>query len=85
MSTTADANGELVPVTGYVVEPTSKWRGKGPRPTVVIGRGTVGQGDQCAPSRNWPLDGQPNPIESKRTVNMEGLYDFALSKYSAKS
>lgn len=34
MYTTTDANGELVPVTGYVVEPTSKWRGKGPRPTV---------------------------------------------------
>ena len=84
MYTTTDANGELVPVTGYVVEPTSKWRGKGPRPTVVIGRGTVGQGDQCAPSRNWPLDGQPNPIESKRTVNMEGLYDFALSKYGVR-
>ncbi|WP_255997869.1 hypothetical protein [Corynebacterium sp. CCUG 71335] len=49
-----------------------------------IGRGTVGQGDQCAPSRNWPLDGQPNPIESKRTVNMEGLYDFALSKYGVR-
>lgn len=84
MYTTTDANGELVPVTGYMVEPTAKWRGKGPRPTVVIGRGTVGQGDQCAPSRNWPLDGQPNPIESKRTVNMEGLYDFALSKYGVR-
>lgn len=84
MYTTTDANGKLTPVTGYVVEPTVPWRGKGPRPTVVVGRGTVGQGDQCAPSRNWPLDGQPDPLASKRTVNMEGLYDFALSKYGVR-
>lgn len=84
MYTTTDANGELVPVTGYVVEPTVPWRGKGPRPTVVIGRGTVGQGDQCAPSKNWPLDGAEDPISSKRTVNLEGLYDFTLSKYGVR-
>lgn len=84
MYTTTDANGKLVPVTGYVVEPTVPWRGKGPRPTLVVGRGTVGQGDQCAPSRNWPLDGQPAPIAADRAVNMEGLYDFAFSKYGVR-
>lgn len=84
MYTTTDANGQLVPVTGYVVEPTVPWRGKGERPTLIIGRGTVGQGDQCAPSRNWPLDGQPDPVASDRAVNLEGLYDFAFSKYGVR-
>ena len=84
MYTTTDANGQLVPVTGYMVEPTVPWRGEGPRPTLVVGRGTVGQGDHCAPSRNWPLDGQPDPISSKRTVNLEGLYDFAMSRYGVR-
>lgn len=84
MYTTTDANGNLVPVTGYVVEPTVPWRGKGPRPTLVVGRGTVGQGDQCAPSRNWPLDGQPDPVAADRAVNLEGLYDFAFSKYGVR-
>ena len=84
MYTTTDANGQLVPVTGYMVEPTVPWRGEGPRPTLVVGRGSVGQGDHCAPSRNWPLDGQPDPIASKRTVNLEGLYDFAMSRYGVR-
>ena len=30
------------------------------------------QGDQCAPSRNWPLDNQPDPPASGRTVALEG-------------
>ena len=34
------------------------------------------QGDQCAPSRNWPLDNQPDPPASGRTVALEGLYDL---------
>lgn len=84
MYTTTNANGELVPVSGYVIEPTMKWQGKGPRPTLVVGRGTVGQGDHCAPSRNWPLDGQPDPIATNRAVNLEGLYDFAFSKYGIR-
>ncbi len=76
MYNTVNQWGENTPVTGYVVEPTTPWRGEGERPTVVIGRGTVGQGDQCAPSRNWPLDNQPDPLASGRTVALEGLYDL---------
>lgn len=76
MYNTANQWGENTPVSGYVVEPTVPWRGAGERPTVVIGRGTVGQGDQCAPSRNWPLDNQPDPIASGRAVALEGLYDL---------
>ena len=37
--------------TGTVVEPLAPGSRGGPRPTVVIGPGTVGQGDQCAPSK----------------------------------
>ncbi|MEX3504225.1 lipase family protein [Corynebacterium sp. LK2510] len=84
MYTTENADGELTPVTGYVVEPTVPWRGAGPRPTLVIVRGTVGQGDQCAPSRNWPLDGQPDPAASGRFVALEGLYDMMFANQGVR-
>lgn len=46
-----------VAATGVVVEPVVAWRGPGPRPTVVMGPATVGQGDQCATSKtmNTPV------------------------------
>lgn len=72
-------DGTPTAVSGYLVEPSVPWTGKGERPTVVIGRGTVGQGDKCAPSRNWPLNGQPDPISSNRLVALEGLYDWAFA------
>ena len=84
MYTTTDANGDLVPVTGYTVEPTVPWRGEGARPTVVIGRGTVGQGDHCAPSRTWPLDGQPDAYTTGPSGSTEGLYDYAFSRYGVR-
>lgn len=84
MYTTENADGQLVPVTGYVVEPTVPWRGDGPRPTLVVVRGTVGQGDQCAPSRNWPLDGQPDPVYSGRFVNLEGMYDMMFANQGVR-
>lgn len=79
MYSTTDTHGRSVPVSGYVVEPTVPWTGAGERPTVVIGRGTIGQGDQCAPSRNWPLDNQPDPLQSGRKVALEGLYDWVFA------
>lgn len=79
MYSTLNSVGESTPVTGYVVEPVTPWSGPGPRPTLVIGRGTVGQGDQCAPSKNWPLDGQPDPVAAGRLVNLEGLYDWIFA------
>ena len=79
MYSTTDMHGQPVPVSGYVVEPRVPWTGPGERPSVVIGRGTVGQGDQCAPSRNWPLDNQPDPIASGRKVALEGLYDWVFA------
>ncbi|WP_333618615.1 hypothetical protein [Dietzia sp.] len=77
--TTEDMHGAPIAASGYVVEPQVPWDGPGERPTVVIGRGTVGQGDQCAPSGNWPLDHQPDPVASKRLVGFEGLYDWVFT------
>lgn len=76
---TTDMHGNPIPVSGYMVEPSVPWTGAGERPTVVIGRGTVGQGDQCAPSRNWPLENQADPFTSGRLVNLEGLYDWVFA------
>ncbi|MGW0173211.1 lipase family protein [Rhodococcus sp. NPDC003322] len=45
------AAGTPVAVVGTVLVPTAPWSGDGPRPTVVLGPGTQGQGDQCAPSK----------------------------------
>ncbi|MER6293335.1 lipase family protein [Streptomyces althioticus] len=50
MYTSTDTNGEPVAVTGAYIEPSAGWKGTGPRPLVVVGSGTMGQGDQCAPS-----------------------------------
>ncbi|CAL9342712.1 lipase family protein [Streptomyces sp. Tu 3180] len=50
MYTSTDSSGERVAVTGAYIEPSADWRGDGPRPLVVVGSGTMGQGDQCAPS-----------------------------------
>ena len=54
MYTSALQDGTPTAVTGSLVEPGVPWTGGGPRPTIVIGPGTMGQGDQCAPSRNFP-------------------------------
>ncbi|GAA3218970.1 lipase family protein [Actinocorallia longicatena] len=50
MYKSTDANGKPVAVTGAYIEPTKKWRGRGPRPLIGMAAGTMGQGDQCAPS-----------------------------------
>ncbi|MGY0499190.1 lipase family protein [Nocardia sp. FBN12] len=51
MYTSRLQDGSPVAVSGTYIEPTGPWRGAGPRPTVVIGPGTSGQGDRCAMSR----------------------------------
>ncbi|WP_295625867.1 lipase family protein [uncultured Corynebacterium sp.] len=76
---TTDMHGTPIPVSGYMVEPSVPWTGVGERPTVVIGRGTVGQDDKCAPSRNWPLENQADPFTSGRLVNLEGIYDWVFA------
>ncbi|MGC2999698.1 lipase family protein [Streptomyces sp. G35A] len=62
MYTSTDSGGQRVAVTGAYIEPSADWKGDGPRPLVVVGSGTMGQGDQCAPSlaleRPLTLNGQ---------------------------
>lgn len=48
-----DARGNPVAVTGIYFEPHNPWPHPGPRPLIVYGPGTQGQGDQCAPSRQF--------------------------------
>ncbi|MFB4300181.1 lipase family protein [Actinomadura sp. NTSP31] len=50
MYKSTDSNGKPVAVTGAYIEPTAAWKGQGPRPLVALASGTMGQGDQCAPS-----------------------------------
>ena len=53
MYRSTDARGNPNVVTGTYFEPFNTWPGRGARPLVVIGPGTQGQGDQCAPSRQF--------------------------------
>lgn len=73
MYTSSYQDGKPAAVTGTVVEPTAPWRGKGPRPTVVLGPGTVGQGDQCAGSKMMALPLAIDPAKPSIAVNYTGL------------
>ena len=53
MYRSTDARGNPNAVTGTYFEPHNPWPGAGPRPLIVYGPGTQGQGDQCAPSRQF--------------------------------
>ncbi|MDB1086827.1 lipase family protein [Streptomyces sp. ACA25] len=57
MYKSTDSNGLPVAVTGAYLEPSAAWQGGGPRPLVALASGTMGQGDQCAPSMTlqYPL------------------------------
>ncbi|MEO3786040.1 lipase family protein [Actinocorallia sp. B10E7] len=50
MYKSTDSNGRPVAVTGSYIEPSAAWKHNGPRPLVALASGTMGQGDQCAPS-----------------------------------
>ncbi|MFJ9679508.1 lipase family protein [Streptomyces sp. NPDC101194] len=50
MYKSTDSAGLPVAVTGAYIEPSATWKGGGPRPLVAVASGTMGQGDQCAPS-----------------------------------
>jgi len=50
MYRSTDSNGKPVAVTGAYIEPSAAWTKSGPRPLVAVASGTMGQGDQCAPS-----------------------------------
>ncbi|MGW7069124.1 lipase family protein [Streptomyces sp. NPDC054855] len=50
MYKSTDSTGKPVAVTGAYIEPSAAWTKPGPRPLVAVASGTMGQGDQCAPS-----------------------------------
>jgi len=50
MYKSTDTDGQPVAVTGAYIQPTVPWTGGGARPLVAFASGTMGQGDQCAPS-----------------------------------
>lgn len=64
MYRTGDAHGDATAASATYFDASLPWAGAGPRPLVVLGPGTQGQGDQCAPSKlfadivhyNFPLD-----------------------------
>ncbi|GAB18880.1 putative lipase [Gordonia effusa NBRC 100432] len=73
MYTSTYQDGKPAAVTGTVIEPTAAWRGRGPRPTVVLGPGTVGQGDQCAGSKMMAFPLSIDPTKPSIAVNYTGL------------
>ncbi|WP_132992423.1 lipase family protein [Gordonia zhaorongruii] len=73
MYTSTRQDDKPVAVTGTVVEPTAKWNGKGERPTVVLGPGTIGQGDQCAGSKMMSFPLSIDPLKPSLGVNYSAL------------
>ncbi len=72
--TSTTQNGEKVATSGVVLEPTGKWTGKGPTPTLVFAPGTRGAGDDCAPSRAGAQFAGVNL--SNAAVNLNYEYPF---------
>lgn len=60
-----------VAVTGTFIDSTVPWRGTGPRPTVVIAPGTMGQGDQCAASVAFSTGLTVDPAALSLSANQE--------------
>ena len=73
MYQSTDATGHPDVVTGTYFEPYNAWPGKGPRPLIVYGPGTQGQGDQCAPSRQFNQGIHWSPY-ADLMVNYEGAF-----------
>lgn len=72
-------DGALAPVGAVLYEPDAPWTGEGPRPTVVVAPGTVGQADRCAPSRTVANDDDAHAGQA-RTLMGEG-YRVIVTDY----
>lgn len=75
----ADQHDRPVTVGGIVLVPDAPWLHDGPRPTVVVAPGTVGQGDQCAPSATFGRPGGGH-IAQGRLLLGQG-YRVVISDY----
>ncbi|GGF17244.1 triacylglycerol lipase [Williamsia phyllosphaerae] len=74
MYTSKLQDGTPAAVTGTYIEPFAPWRGRGARPTIVMAPGTIGQGDECAPSK---LVSFPVAVDTKNLTlasNYEQLF-----------
>lgn len=76
---TVDVQGRGVATSGALYDSTAPWVGAGPRPTIVVGPGTQGQGDACAPSRHLETGGGVNPRSGGPVVSYEEAFALALA------
>lgn len=92
MYVSRDSSGDKTAVTGAIIKSTTTWSGTGPRPLVAFAVGTMGQGDQCAPSYGLehPLVVGLAEGQSTLSLNYEMLamsqllsqgYNIALTDY----
>lgn len=79
MYRSTDSTGAPVAVTGAYIEPAVAWKGPGPRPLVGLASGTMGQGDQCAPSLNLQ-----NPLTVTDQTLSVGYEDLAVYRLLAQ-
>ncbi|WP_024804568.1 lipase family protein [Nocardia sp. BMG51109] len=73
-----------VAVSGVFIDATGPWHGSGPRPTVVIAPGTVGQGDQCAVSKAISTGLYADPGRLSMSANQEALSALAWNSLGAR-
>ncbi|MEU1204679.1 lipase family protein [Nocardia sp. NPDC005825] len=73
-----------VAVTGTFIDSSRPWQGQGPRPTVLIAPGTVGQGDQCALSLAFPTGMYASLTPPTFSANQEVLAAFAWNALGAR-
>lgn len=92
MYVSRDSSGDKTAVTGAFIRSTATWSGPGRRPLVAFAVGTMGQGDQCAPSYGLehPLvvgiaEGQSTTSLNYEMLAMSQLlsqgYNIALTDY----
>lgn len=84
MYTSQLQDGSPTAVTGTFIDATRPWQGNGPRPTVVIAPGTVGQGDQCAASRAFALGLNITTAPFSLSANQEALSANVWSALGAR-
>nr|WP_229742509.1 lipase family protein [Gordonia jinhuaensis] len=71
-------DGAPTAVTGTLIEPSAAWTGRGERPTIVLAPGTIGQGDQCAPSKLMTFPASVDLSKPSLGVNYEAVFAYAL-------
>ncbi|WP_245713616.1 lipase family protein [Nocardia vaccinii] len=84
MYTSRTQDGTPAAVSGTYIEPTRPWQRSGPRPTVVIAPGTVGQGTQCAPSIAFSTGFVVSTDPLSMSPNQEAIAAAAWSSMGAR-